>query len=131
MADQSSQSKGLGADELRRTIDAKSLKLAPPDTRSWTPALIGQERATDAIRLASAVSHRDFNLFVLGLPVRDRSLMVPFRGKSGHFLLLSPAEHTHHRVIRHLIEIDIVPTDSHELLWRLEANDTVGFAFEN
>lgn len=58
--------KGLDADELRRSIDPNSLDLTPSASTTESPALIGQERATDAINLAAAVEHRDFNLFVLG-----------------------------------------------------------------
>ncbi len=60
------ENSALSADKLRRTIDPNSLQLSPRSDLSEPMVLVGQERGTDAIKLASAVEHRDFNLFVLG-----------------------------------------------------------------
>lgn len=58
--------KELSAQELSQSCDPKLLGFETTDDVTEFPGLIGQRRATDAIRLASGMSHRDFNLFVVG-----------------------------------------------------------------
>ena len=57
---------GLPAEQLRRRVDPDDLLFRSTAELSASEELIGQDRAIDAIRLSSAVAHRDFNLFVLG-----------------------------------------------------------------
>jgi lon-related putative ATP-dependent protease len=56
----------LSTDKLRRRCDPASLPFASTKELSERNELIGQARALDAIKLSSQISHRDFNVFVLG-----------------------------------------------------------------
>lgn len=56
----------LSADELSQRCDPKLLGFKTTDEVAEFPGLIGQGRAMDAIRLSSGMTHRDFNLFVVG-----------------------------------------------------------------
>ena len=58
--------KPLPGDKLRRRCDPEKLPFRSTEDLAEFNDLIGQERALDAIRLSSEISHRDFNLFVLG-----------------------------------------------------------------
>ncbi len=58
--------KPLLGDKLRRRCDPAKLPFQSTEDLAEFSDLIGQERALDAIRLSSQISHRDFNLFVLG-----------------------------------------------------------------
>ncbi|MCF6234713.1 MAG: AAA family ATPase [Rhodobacteraceae bacterium] len=51
---------------LQRETDPAALGFATAAKIPDIAGLIGQDRAVDAIRLAASISHRDFNLFVLG-----------------------------------------------------------------
>ncbi len=57
---------GLDPAVLRRETDPAALGFATTADLADIAGLIGQDRAVDAIRLAASISHRDFNLFVLG-----------------------------------------------------------------
>lgn len=52
--------------DLRRQCDPAVFDFATTADLEPLPALIGQQRALDAIRLAARISHQGFNLFVLG-----------------------------------------------------------------
>lgn len=56
----------LSADHLRARCDPAVFSFETTSTLDPLPALIGQERALDAIRLAANIRHQGFNLFVLG-----------------------------------------------------------------
>lgn len=58
--------KSLDPSVLRRETDPGALGFATTAEISDIAGLIGQDRAVDAIRLAAGISHRGFNLFVLG-----------------------------------------------------------------
>lgn len=66
MPNESDELQPLATGTLRRTIDAKALGFATTAELEDYEGLIGQDRATGAIRLASRMEHADFNLFVLG-----------------------------------------------------------------
>ncbi len=57
---------GLGAEALRTSCDPKSLGFGTTDDLPGLERLVGQERATDALRLSVQMSPHDFNAFVLG-----------------------------------------------------------------
>ena len=57
---------GLPSAALRTVCDPGILPFRSTEELEGLESLIGQDRAMDAIRLAVEVSHRDFNLFVLG-----------------------------------------------------------------
>lgn len=67
---------GLKAEDLRRSCDPAAFDFKTTDDLPDDTALIGQERAIDAIRLSARISHRDFNLFVLGPPGTGRRAAV-------------------------------------------------------
>lgn len=56
----------LPADMLRQRCDPARLGFQSTREVSGYPGLIGQQRAIDAICLSSGMTHRDFNLFVVG-----------------------------------------------------------------
>nr|WP_083101380.1 ATP-binding protein [Pseudophaeobacter leonis] len=56
----------LPTDKLRQRCDPASLPFASTKDLAEHSELIGQARALDAICLSSKITHRDFNLFVLG-----------------------------------------------------------------
>lgn len=56
----------LGAGKLRRECDPSAFTFKTTKELKDIEGLIGQERAMDAVRLSARISHRDFNLFVLG-----------------------------------------------------------------
>lgn len=58
--------KSLDPVVLRRETDPAALGFATTADLADISGLIGQDRAVDAIRLAARITHRDFNLFVLG-----------------------------------------------------------------
>ena len=66
MAKKSTPIPGLPADQLRQRCDPANFGFKSTAELDGLDALIGQERATDAIRLAAEIPHREFNLFVLG-----------------------------------------------------------------
>jgi len=57
---------GLSSKKLRATTAPKSLGFKTTAELQTEPRLIGQDRAIDAIRLSAGISHKDFNLYVLG-----------------------------------------------------------------
>ncbi|SEQ14737.1 Lon protease family protein [Thalassovita taeanensis] len=57
---------GLPTEKLRQRCDPAALPFVSTKDLVEQTELIGQDRAMDAIRLSSQISHRDFNLFVLG-----------------------------------------------------------------
>ncbi|GAB4356420.1 MAG: ATP-binding protein [Oricola sp.] len=67
---------GLNAEDLRRSCDPAAFGFETTDDLPDDTALIGQERAIDAIRLSARIAHRDFNLFVLGPPGTGRRAAV-------------------------------------------------------
>ncbi|WP_114967299.1 Lon protease family protein [Alkalilacustris brevis] len=62
----SGQATELPADALRAVCDPGIFDFATTATLDPLPALIGQERATEAIALAAGMRHKRFNLFVAG-----------------------------------------------------------------
>ncbi len=58
--------KVLPADKLRQSCDPALLGFETTQESTGLVELIGQDRAMDAICLSSGMTHRDFNLFVLG-----------------------------------------------------------------
>ncbi|MBC7141385.1 MAG: AAA family ATPase, partial [Rhodobacteraceae bacterium] len=58
--------RGLPVAALRTVCDPAILPFRTTEELEGLESLIGQDRAMEAIRLAVEVSHRDFNLFVLG-----------------------------------------------------------------
>ena len=58
--------KELSADMLRQRCDPGVLGFETTEDMRDFAGLIGQDRATDAISLSSGMTHRDFNLFVVG-----------------------------------------------------------------
>lgn len=58
--------KVLPADKLRQSCDPALLGFETTQESTGLVKLIGQDRAMDAICLSSGMTHRDFNLFVLG-----------------------------------------------------------------
>ncbi|MBD3677073.1 MAG: AAA family ATPase [Rhodobacteraceae bacterium] len=67
---------GLSADQLRRRIDPALFDFRTTAEIGTYDGLVGQERAIDAIRLASQIGHRDFNVFVAGPPGTGRHSTV-------------------------------------------------------
>jgi len=66
----------LTAQELRRTIDSKSLGFKTTADLKPAPGLIGQERAFKAIELGLTLKARDYNIFVVGPPSSGKSTSV-------------------------------------------------------
>ncbi len=58
--------KTLPAEALRQRCDPQLLGFQTTAEASEVSGLIGQDRAMDAISLSSGMTHRDFNLFVVG-----------------------------------------------------------------
>lgn len=58
--------KDLPASELRRHHDAATLVIPPEGAGPANGTLVGQQRASDAIRLSASIGHAQFNLFVTG-----------------------------------------------------------------
>lgn len=58
--------KGLSAELLRQTCDPASLGFATTDELPAFDNHLGQTRAIDALRLSARMTHRDFNVYVLG-----------------------------------------------------------------
>lgn len=56
----------LPTDKLRQRCDPSTLPFKSTRELTEQSELVGQGRALDAIRLSAQISHRDFNLFVLG-----------------------------------------------------------------
>jgi len=56
----------LAAEELRRTVDAKSLGFKTTADLKPAPGLLGQDRAFKAIELGLTLKARDYNIFVAG-----------------------------------------------------------------
>ena len=56
----------LPTDKLRQRCDPSTLPFKSTRELTEQSELVGQRRALDAIRLSAQISHRDFNLFVLG-----------------------------------------------------------------
>lgn len=67
---------GLPPSALRTTCDPESLGFKTTDELQPLVGLIGQERATEAIRLSAQMQHQDFNLFVLGRDGSGRHSIV-------------------------------------------------------
>ena len=57
---------GLPPAQLRPECDPDTLGFATTATLRATTGLVGQDRATDAIKLSAEIDHKDFNLYVLG-----------------------------------------------------------------
>ena len=57
---------GLPPALLRPECDPDTLGFATTATLRSTTGLVGQDRATDAIKLSAEIDHKDFNLYVLG-----------------------------------------------------------------
>lgn len=68
--------KGLPPGTLRRTCDPAGLGFETTDDLTPLKGLVGQKRATDAIRLSAQMRHQDFNLFVLGREGSGRHSIV-------------------------------------------------------
>ncbi|WP_371059454.1 Lon protease family protein [Rhodosalinus sp. 5P4] len=66
MAATASGPEGLPAERLQTRCDPSAFPFASTAELDGPADLIGQERALDAIRLAGAIPHRDFNVFALG-----------------------------------------------------------------
>ncbi len=66
MAETSPGPEGLPAEKLQARCDPSSFPFASTAELDGPADLVGQDRALDAIRLAGAIPHRDFNLFALG-----------------------------------------------------------------
>ena len=58
--------KGLAPEILRQHCDPASLGFATTDELPSFDNHLGQTRAIDALRLSVRMTHRDFNVFVLG-----------------------------------------------------------------
>ncbi|WP_137700649.1 Lon protease family protein [Marimonas lutisalis] len=76
MPEQVETAKPLPAPLLRRVVSADTLPFKHTGELESYDALIGQDRAMDALRLASGIGHHDFNLFVLGDPGMGRHWAV-------------------------------------------------------
>ena len=57
---------GLAANVLRQVCDPASLGFATTDELPAFDSHLGQTRAIDALRLSVRMTHRDFNVYVLG-----------------------------------------------------------------
>jgi lon-related putative ATP-dependent protease len=58
--------KGLPTKRLRAECDPKSLGFATTATLKAGHGFIGQDRAIEAIKLSAGITHKDFNIYVLG-----------------------------------------------------------------
>jgi len=58
--------KGLAPEALRVACDPAELGFETTAELGPSPMTIGQDRAIDAINLAASISHKDFNIYVLG-----------------------------------------------------------------
>ena len=68
--------KELSVDTLRNACTPESLGFETTADLDGLDGLIGQSRATDAIRLSAQMRHRDFNMFVLGREGSGRHAIV-------------------------------------------------------
>ena len=66
----------LAADELRRTVDADTLKFKTTDDLEPMHGLIGQERALRALHFGAGMRSYDYNIFVLGPDASGKSAAV-------------------------------------------------------
>lgn len=66
----------LGASDLRRTVDSKSLGFKTTADLEPAEGLIGQDRALKALDFGLRIRARDFNIFVLGPPASGKSTAV-------------------------------------------------------
>lgn len=66
----------LPADELRRTVDAEKLGFATTAEIEPASALIGQDRALEAIAFGAGMRSLDYNVFVVGPPAAGKSTAV-------------------------------------------------------
>ena len=57
---------GLPAQRLRPACDPASLGFKTTEELKPAKTIIGQDRAIDAIKLSAQLTHRDFNIYVLG-----------------------------------------------------------------
>ncbi len=56
----------IPASEMANRHDPDALAMSPPPAEIQHAALVGQERARDAIQLSASIGHSLFNLFVSG-----------------------------------------------------------------
>ncbi|WP_233417165.1 Lon protease family protein [Halovulum marinum] len=68
--------RGLGPDQLRRVCDPAALGFRTTEDLPPPEEPVGQQRAMDAVRLATAMRRSGFNLFVLGPPGTGRHRAV-------------------------------------------------------
>ncbi|PQO22480.1 peptidase [Rhodobacteraceae bacterium WD3A24] len=66
----------LSADELRPAVRPESLDFETTEALEPAESWLGQDRAVDAIRLATEIGHDDFNVFVMGTPGSGRRAAV-------------------------------------------------------